>query len=203
MFTPGSPAGTWTDVGSQNQNLSESFLSTGASGIAVAQGTHLAVVTGEFGGNALTAIVLPVASGSGIPAISDWVTCGIAGLTNGDNPHTLIAYQSPSSTDAIAVLANSSATSLAVVDLTMMLNSTIVPRTAGGHGYASGSLPATVVSFISVHNARKRGSLPVKLVKAAAGHSKMACAISWGGPRLEERKGLPPGIAKWLESISR
>src|SRR5262249_42456522 len=55
-FTPGSP-GTWT-APSQNQVLSESVLSAGASAVAVAQGTHTGVVAGEFGGNAITAIAL-------------------------------------------------------------------------------------------------------------------------------------------------
>ncbi|MEO6193328.1 MAG: hypothetical protein ABIS20_09980, partial [Thermoanaerobaculia bacterium] len=48
VFTPGSP-GTWT-APSQIKTLTDSFLAAGASGIAVAQGTHTGVVTGEFGG---------------------------------------------------------------------------------------------------------------------------------------------------------
>ena len=147
-FTAGSP-GTWT-APSQTQRLSESFLSAGASGVAVAQDTHTGVVTGEFGGNALTAIALPPSSGSGIPALTDWVTCSIIGYQNGFDPHTVTAYQSPNTGDAVAALANAGATSLAIVDLTQMLDKTIVPRTAGGHGCASGSLPASVVRFISV-----------------------------------------------------
>jgi hypothetical protein len=150
-FTAGSP-GTWTTTGSQVQSLSESFLSAGASGIAVAQGTHTGIVSGEFGGDAITAIALPTTSGSGTPAISDWVTCSIgSGFSNGLDPHTVTAYQSPNgSKDAIALLANGGATQLAVVDLTAMLNTTTVPRTGGGHGCASGTLPGTVVSFIPV-----------------------------------------------------
>ena len=150
-FTPGSPAGTWTDTASQVQSLSESFLAAGASGIAVAQGTHLGIVSGEFGGNQITTIALPTTSGSGTPAITDWVSCGIPGFSNGFDPHTVTAYQSPNGAqDAIAVLANGGASELAVVDLTQMLNPTMVPRTAGGHGCASGTLPSTVVSFIAV-----------------------------------------------------
>jgi len=148
-FTAGSPAGTWT-APSQNQVLSESSLSAGASGLAVAQGTHIGVVTGEFGGSTLTAIALPTTSGTGIPAISDWITCSIPGFSNGFDPHTVTAYQSPNTNDAIALLRNEGATTLAVVDLTKMLNATIVPRTGGGHGCASGTLPSTVLSFVSV-----------------------------------------------------
>ncbi len=150
-FTAGLP-GTWTTTGSQIQTLSESSLSAGASGLAVAQGPqHKGVVTGEFGGDAVTAIQLPTTSGSGTPAITDWVTCNIgSGFSNGFDPHTVTAYESPNSGHAIALLANGTATTVAVVDLTNMLDTTIVPRTVSGHACASGSLPATVVSFVSV-----------------------------------------------------
>jgi hypothetical protein len=148
-FTPGAPSGTWT-APSQVQTLSESTLSAGASGISVAQGTHTGLVTGEFGGESLTAIKLPTTSGSGTPAISDWVTCSISGFSMGDDPHTVTAYQSPNGGDAIGLLANGGATELARVDLTKMLDPTTVPRTAGGHGCASGTLPAAAASLISV-----------------------------------------------------
>jgi hypothetical protein len=158
-FTPGTP-GTWT-APSQVQILSESSLSAGASAIAVAQGTHIGIVSGEFGGNAITAIKLPATSGSGTPAIVDWVTCTIgnvgtppAPFSNGFDPHTVTAYQSPNGAkDALALLANGLATTLAVVDLTKMLNPAIVPRTAGGHACATGPLPATVVSSLTVPGA--------------------------------------------------
>jgi hypothetical protein len=149
-FTPGTPAGTWT-APSQVQTLDESFLSEGANGIAVAQGTHVGIVSGEFGGDAITAIALPATSGSGTPAIHDWVTCSIgSGFSNGSDPHTVTAYKSPNSGDAIGLLANGGANQLADVDLTKMLNSATVPRTEGGHGCASGTLPSSVVSFIPV-----------------------------------------------------
>ncbi len=149
-FTPGSPAGTWT-APSQVQTLTESVLSAGASGIAVAQGTHIGIVTGEFGGNAITAIQLPATSGSGTPAITDWVTCAIGGFSNGFDPHTVTAYQSPNGfKDAIAVLANGGASQVAVVDLTLMLNTAMVPRTAGGHACSAGVLPATVATLLTV-----------------------------------------------------
>lgn len=150
-FTAGTPKGTWI-APSQVQTLSELFLSAGASGVAVAQGTHVGIVSGEFGGAAITAIVLPASSGSGTPAIKDWVTCSIpGGFQNGLDPHTLTAYQSPNGAkDAIALLANGGATKLAVVDLTKMLNPSIVPRTAGGHGCTSGTLPGTVATFVAV-----------------------------------------------------
>jgi hypothetical protein len=149
-FTAGSP-GTWT-APSQVQTLSESFLSAGASGLAVAQGTHMGIVTGEFGGDVITAIQLPAISGGGAtPAIGDWISCNIGnGFSNGFDPHTVTAYRSPTTGHAIAVLANGGATSLAVVDLTNMLDSTIVPRTIPGHGCSVGPLPPSVVRFISL-----------------------------------------------------
>src|SRR5207253_2230979 len=85
----GSPAGTWS-APSQVQTLTESSLSAGSNGIAVAQGTHIGIVTGEFGGYEITAILLPATSGSGTPAISDWVTCGITeDFQTGFDPHTV------------------------------------------------------------------------------------------------------------------
>ena len=149
-FTAGSP-GTWT-APSQVQVLSESILSAGSSGLAVAQGTHTGIVTGEFGGDAITAMLLPAVSGGGVtPAINDWLTCSIGnGFSNGLDPHTVTAYQSPTTGHAIAVLADLGATRLAVVDLTNMLDSTIVPRTLAGHGCSVGPLPPSVVRFISL-----------------------------------------------------
>jgi hypothetical protein len=134
----------------------------GAAGIAVAQGnTHTAVITGEVGGSAITAILLPSSSGSGTPAPTDWVTCTIPApptvpsFQMGYDPHTVTAYQSPSSGDGMALIADQSGANkgpgyLAVVDLTKMLNSSLVQRTAAGHGCQSGTLPAGVVSFVQV-----------------------------------------------------
>jgi hypothetical protein len=155
VFTSGSPKGTWT-APSQTQKLTESSLSAGASGIAVAQGTHTGIVTGEFGGNEITAIALPATSGTGTPAITDWVSCEIsASFSQGDDPHTVTAYQSPNGAkDAFALVGNGAVgapvTQVAVVDLTKMLNKTIVPRTVAGHGCTSVTLPASVVSFVTV-----------------------------------------------------
>jgi len=146
-FTPGSP-GTWS-APQQIQTLAGSFLTFGANGVAVAQGTHTGILSGEFGGDAITAISLPSVSGGGaVPEISDWVTCRIPSWVNGLDPHTLTAYQSPNGGDAIGLLANSGATSLARVDLTQMLNTTTVPRT--GNVCTAGTLPPSVVSFTPV-----------------------------------------------------
>jgi len=165
VFTPGTP-GMWTYpsplAGAQVQPLSESVLANGATGIAVAQGTHTGVITGEnsffaLSESAITAIALPTTSGSGIPAITDWVTCSIGFIVDdvvfrhGRDPHTVTAYKSPSSSGhAIALLANRDATTLAVVDLTNMLAIERTPGTPVGHACATSPLPASVVTFIDV-----------------------------------------------------
>jgi hypothetical protein len=154
VFTAGSPAGTWTatlGVASQNQILTGSVLSAGASGIAVAQGTHTGVVTGEFGGSALTAIGLPATSGAGLPAIGSWETCSITGFSNGFDPHTVTAYQSPTAPNhAIALLANGGATTLARVDLTMMLTLPSATTTHVCTAAESTTFNSTMVTLIPV-----------------------------------------------------
>jgi hypothetical protein len=147
VFTSGAP-GTWT-APSQIQTLTGSSLAAGASGIAVAQGTHTGIVTGEFGGDQITAIGLPAASGGGaVPAIGSWTSCAIGnGLSNGFDPHTVTACQSPNGGAAIALLTNGGATMLARVDLTAML---ALPATVTPHVCDGGTLPASVVSFIPV-----------------------------------------------------
>ncbi len=151
VFTPGSP-GSWT-APEQFQTLTGSDLSAGASGSAVAQGTHTGVVSGEFGGDELTALALPTTSGSGaIPAISSWVSCAVGTDPSGStfsmglDPHTLAAYQSPTGGDAIALLVNEGATEMVRVDLTQMLNAADVPST--GDVCNSGTLPSSAESFI-------------------------------------------------------
>jgi hypothetical protein len=151
-LTPGTP-GTWS-APSQVQSLTESnFVGGGGAavgGSAIAQGTHTGLVAPEFGGSDVTAIALPSTSGFGTPAVQDWVTCTIPGFSTGLDPHTVTAYQSPNGGDAIGLLANQGGTLLARVDLTQMLNPLVVPRTVGGHGCLSGTLPGSVFTLIPV-----------------------------------------------------
>jgi hypothetical protein len=84
-------------------------------GSAIAQGTHTGALAGEFetdvDGLSIIAIKLPAASGSGTPAISAWVKCDIGvGFLAGYDPHTVSAYQSPNTGDAIAVFSDGSKT---------------------------------------------------------------------------------------------
>jgi hypothetical protein len=150
-FTPGSP-GSWS-APEQDQALTGSSLSAGASGSAVAQGTGIGVIAGEFGGDGLTAMVMPRSSGTGAtPAISNWVTCQTGpdpsnvGFSMGDDPHTLAAYQSPNGGHAIALLVNKGATEMVRVDLTDMLEPSVIPAT--GNVCNSGTLPSGAKKFI-------------------------------------------------------
>jgi hypothetical protein len=155
LFTPGNP-GSWTGP-AQSQILTESRVLDGPSGtsaITVAQGTHQGVLS-RYESAAITAIQLPSVSGpgTGTPAIADWVMCSISGtpFPNGSTPSTVNTYKSPTTGDAMATFVNANATVMAVVDLTLMLNPAIVPRTSGpglGHACASGVLPPSVVRFI-------------------------------------------------------
>lgn len=151
MFTPGSP-GSWS-APEQVQTLTGSSLSAGASGSAVAQGTHTGVIAGEFGGDGVTSLALPTTSGTGaVPAFGNWVTCRTGPdpsgnpFSMGDDPHTMAAYQSPNGGDAIALLVNEGATEMVKVDLTDMLNPAIVPAT--GNVCNSSTLPASAETFI-------------------------------------------------------
>jgi hypothetical protein len=146
VFTPGTP-GSWT-APEQVQTLGGSNLAAGPSGSAVAQGTHIGVVAGEFGGDGLTALALPTTSGTGaVPAVSNWVSCETGnGFSMGDDPHTLAAYQSPNGGDAIALLVNQGATQMVRVDLTDMLNPSTVPAT--GNVCTSTTLPSSAETFI-------------------------------------------------------
>jgi hypothetical protein len=149
-FSPGSP-GTWTvpATAEQVQILTNSFLNSGANGSSVAQGTHIGVITGEFGGSTLTAIALPTTSGSGTPTITNWMSCDISPtFDNSLDPHAITAYKSPNTGDAIALLSGNDQSILAVVDLTLMLS--LAETTPGSHLCASGILPSTVVSFVTV-----------------------------------------------------
>ena len=107
--------------------------------------SHIAVVNGEFGGNLFGAIRLPSTPGTGgkVPAATDYIVCTIpntpdkATWSTGDDPHTTTAYVSPNSGDAIALVANSSPpTFAAVIDMTKLLDPTIVPRTKAGFASA-------------------------------------------------------------------
>jgi hypothetical protein len=148
VFTPGSP-GSWT-APEQVQTLTGSSFVPGGS--SVAQGTHTGVISGEFGGDGLTALALPTTSGAGaVPTIGNWVTCATGADPSGNpfsmgfDPHTLAAYQSPNGGDAIALLVNGDATEMVRVDLTSVLS-----LASTGNVCNSSTIPSGDESFIAL-----------------------------------------------------
>jgi hypothetical protein len=98
-FLPGAP-GTWS-APSQTTHFPEfGGMGAGTSGIAVAPGSHLAIVEGEFGTAQIGVVTLPSASGSGTPAFGDYVSAYMpntpdgSGFSIGYDPHTVTAYVS-------------------------------------------------------------------------------------------------------------
>jgi hypothetical protein len=151
VFTPGTSGmpGSWTDAASQLVNFPEfDDLAAGTCGIAVAPGTHLGVVTGEFGGDVEGVFQLPATSGSGTPAFVDYVAFTVPAppteetWDEGLDPHTVTAYVSPNTRKAYAVLENGAFTYVAIVDLQGMLSA---PRT-GAHVVTN---PAPFVTFVA------------------------------------------------------
>jgi hypothetical protein len=137
-FTTGSP-GTWTAPG-QFVALDDGGYSAGTCGLSSAPGTgHLAVVTGEFGGSAYSALKLPSTSGSGTPALADYAYVSAMphtpdgnAFSAGFDPHTVTAYTSPNTGKSYAVFvdyAPGHPNFLGVVDLSCVLAQ---PRT-GAH----------------------------------------------------------------------
>lgn len=129
-YTAGTP-GTWTAPG-QFLNLNDGGYSAGTSGISTAPGTnHLGVVTGEFGGSAYSAMLLPATSGSGTPTLADWAYVSTMpntpdgnAFSAGFDPHTVTAYTSPNTNKSYAVFVDwfpGTPNYLGVVDLACVL----------------------------------------------------------------------------------
>lgn len=145
-FTAGSP-GTWTAPG-QFINLNDGNYSAGTCGLSSAPGTgHMAVVTGEFGGSAYSALLLPSTSGSGTPTLADQAyvttmpdTPAGNSFSAGYDPHTITAYTSPNTGKSYAVFVdnyNYVPDYLAVVDLACVLSQPRSPGTNTVVGNAS------------------------------------------------------------------
>ena len=198
-FTPGSP-GSWT-APELLQTLTGSNLTAGGSGSAVAQGTHTGVISGEFGGDTITAVALPTTSGGGAtPAITNWASCEVGADPSGTtfsmglDPHTLAAYRSPSNGHAIALLINGGATEMAKVDLTAMLDPSIVPAT--GDVCNAGTLPASVVTFIPLPQAPSfTASQPPTSAAVGIPYSYTFSASGTPNPTFSVSSGaLPDGL---------
>jgi hypothetical protein len=148
-YVPGAP-GSWSAPTSETP-LSVATFSAGASGVSVAQGSsHLAVVTGEFGGSSYAVVLLPSTSGSGTPAIVDYAfvpmitcpapACPSGAFSAGLDPHTVTAYTSGNNGKAYALLASYSGffvppSTLGQIDMACVLT---LPRLGDGHTVADG-----------------------------------------------------------------
>lgn len=161
VFTSGTP-GSYTAPHSSLTMVTDYGFSAGTSGISIAPGSsHLAVVTGEFGGNVFAVLQLPSTSGSGTPSIVDYAVAAIPSNTDCDgtfsagfDPHTVTAYTSPNDGKAYAVFAGYSGRApvcLARIDLAAVL-----AASRGGGGYAAhdvapADFPAGAATFFTVH----------------------------------------------------
>lgn len=135
-FKSGSP-GSWTAPGQFVSFPEFGEFAAGTSGISVAPGSHLAITTGEFGGNQFAVVTLPSSSGSGTPAFGDYAAAALPVTPDGQtwqqglDPHTITAYVSPNNGRSYGVMANGDfvpPTWLAVIDLEALLSA---PRKAG------------------------------------------------------------------------
>jgi hypothetical protein len=143
--------GTWTDTASQVQSFPEfAPFNAGTDGIAVAPGKHIGLVTGEFGGNLEGVIQLPATSGTGVPAVPDWVAFTVPNEPKGGtfslgfDPHTVTAYVSPNTGKALGVMADGTPNCLAIADLEGLLKA---PRTGPTSHTVMSPLPAGLVTF--------------------------------------------------------
>src|SRR5579871_2921876 len=171
-FTAGSP-GTWS-APLQFQAIPEwdpyDGPESGTDGVAVATGSHLGIITGEYPfppsqANVVMAVQLPASSGSGTPSLVDYAVAAMpndpAGypFSLGCDPHTVTAYVSPTTGKPTGVLtdygpvtcyANGAPQYVALIDLQGMLNA---PRLSGTHTVdPSYDLVGNhVVTFVATH----------------------------------------------------
>lgn len=159
-FTKGTP-GTYTAPGqfvSVNPSAGSGY-SAGTCGITAAPGsTHLAVVTGEFGGNSFAILKLPATSGSGTPNLVDYAYAYLPDAPDGSafsagyDPHTITAYVSPNNNKAYAVFADwatGSPAYVAVVDMAALL---AAHRTSANYVDPSIDLVAAgIVTYFKTH----------------------------------------------------
>jgi hypothetical protein len=171
-YTSGSP-GTWT-APLQSVSIPEwdpyDATESGTDGVAVATGTHLGIISGEYpfppaSANAVMAIQLPSTSGTGTPALQDYAVAvmpsdpdGFA-FSVGCDPHTVAAYVSPLTGKAMALVEdygpvtcynNGTPQYVALIDLQALLNA---PRISGSHNVdpSYDLLGNQVVTFVAAH----------------------------------------------------
>lgn len=155
-----SNAGTWTDADKQIQVLTEmTNLSNGLTGIAIPPGLSMAIVADRrerSGGGGFGALSLPTTSGSGIPALKDWVQAEMPSDPTGKPwqmtfmPNGLTAYTSPNNGKGYGVIVNRAHAFAAVVDIEMLLSA---PRQTGTMHTLSSSVELVssgIVRFVDI-----------------------------------------------------
>lgn len=134
----GGANGTWT-APAQLQDFPdfETFFTAGMTGVAIAPDSHLALLEDEFGTTGFGALQLPTTSGTGTPAVTDWVAANMPDDPSGAewemplDPHGLTAYVSPTTKVAYGLLINLGRTYIAKINIAKLL---AAPRTTtGGH----------------------------------------------------------------------
>ena len=167
-FTPGSPgmSGTWDTNGKQIQSLSNDFALNGVDVMSIEPNNHVAILGG---GPLLGAMSLPTTSGSGTPAIQDWVSATMPSDPDGTPwngwslPNGVQTYVSPNTSKSMALMLNALednsgnrtgiARYAALVDIKALLAQ---PRDqTGGHQVAAANdgtalITENVVTFVRV-----------------------------------------------------
>ncbi|HLK47666.1 MAG TPA: RHS repeat-associated core domain-containing protein [Bryobacteraceae bacterium] len=167
---------TWT-APAQSQSFPEFLNITTAEGIAIASSAHLGLVAGEFGYSGFGVIQLPSTSGSGTPAVLDYVAVRMPNDPSGDrfgiegDPHTVAAYVSPNDGKAYGVLPSfllsTSDRYVAIIDLQGLLNA---PRSSAHTVAATVDLVATgLVRFVAVGSSPAQMSFVSQPAGAVAG----------------------------------
>jgi hypothetical protein len=130
----------------------------------VVSGAHVAIISGQFSSNLIGALRLPATSGSGVPAIGDWVQVQMPNDPSGKpwlnwhQPSGLGSYTSPNSGKALGAVMNFGQdannnpigpTYVAIVDLNALLSA---PRDASNHVLSSSVNLVTsgIVRFVRV-----------------------------------------------------
>ena len=110
-FTTTGAVGGWTTPGKQIQTLT-SLSFGGITAMSVVSGAHLAIISGQFSSSLVGALKLPATSGSGKPAIADWVQAHMPNDPSGNPwldwhaPSGLGSYTSPNNGKAYGVMMN-------------------------------------------------------------------------------------------------
>jgi hypothetical protein len=162
-FTAGSPTGTWNTAGKQIETLSEVNFGGGIQGLSIVSNTHLALMGDQGTSSVFGVLRLPSSSGSGVPAVQDWVVGRIprdpsgAAWTQWRQPDGVASYQSPNTGHSMGVMMNNGVngsgqnigpTYLAIIDL----DAALAASRSSAHTLSSSVnvLSSGIVRFVQV-----------------------------------------------------